>query len=84
MTKKEIKDLHKQAMDLFKKAKYDDEIVLCKDGKETRNIYEASLVGEPDMKTPSQWVDAIVWHHEWQHETCKLSFILRKAHELPY
>ena len=79
MTKKEIKNLHKQAKELFEKADFDEEIVLCEDEKETDNIYEAYLMCEPDCKSPREWVDAIIFHHEWQNETCKLSFTLRKA-----
>lgn len=78
MTKKEIRELHNQARDLFESAFDNDTIILCIDGNETDNTYPVYLWKEPDCKKPKDWVNSII---HFCGNKGKLSFI-KKNNEL--
>jgi len=56
-----------------------DEIVLVEDGVETSYTYPLCIVGEPDAKSPQQWLNSIALEHQLQGRNPKVALKLRKC-----
>lgn len=74
-----LKLLLAKAREQFNNANDDDEVVLVVNGNETNNTYPISAMGEPDGKSPDDWVRGIAFHYELKKFTGTLSFKTRKC-----
>ena len=84
------KAIHEKAKSAFKELKkmgsgYD--VALYYNGVDERNVYPYDIWGEPDVKTPKDWVNAIILHAvafekrdlapiDFRVQKCKNSFTL--------
>lgn len=56
-----------------------DKIVLVEDGKKTNNTYDYEALVSHDAKSPSDWVNSILFFNKLQgKENVKVSFVLEK------
>ena len=73
------KKLKAEMKSLLKQANRDDSIVLCENGKETENDYPVWMAYErtPDTKSPSDWINGIVFFYELQKKTSELALKIK-------
>lgn len=74
-----LKSLLAKARKAFNNAEDNEEVVLVVNGKETNNTYPIAAMGEPDGKTPDDWVRGIAFHYQRINFNGTLSFKARKC-----
>ena len=61
----------------FNNANDDEMVVLVENGKETDNIYPICQWGEPDMKSPEDWIRGISFTYQMRKFKGTLSFVVK-------
>ena len=74
-----LKLLLAKARQVFNNAEDDEEVVLVVNGRETKNTYPISAMGEPDNKSPEDWVCSIAFNYQRINFQGTLSFKTRKC-----